>query len=48
MPESMNRSPSEIDEMLQEGVSLRKWNGHITAVERDLAARQGNTNMIHA
>jgi len=41
MPESMNRSPAEIQEMFEERISMRKWKGHVTAVERDLDAREG-------
>jgi hypothetical protein len=40
LPESMNRSPAEIQEMFEEKVTLRKWKGHVTAVERDLMARE--------
>lgn len=36
MPESSQRSPAEIHEMFVEGISLRKWKGHKTTVERDL------------
>lgn len=39
MPESSRRSPAEIHEMFTEGVSLRKWRGHKTFVERDLEMR---------
>lgn len=39
MPESMRRSPAEIQEMFVDGVPLRKWRGYKTAVERDMEAR---------
>ena len=40
MPESMRRSPAEIQELFTDRVPLRKWKGYRTAVERDLDARQ--------
>jgi len=42
MPESMRRSPAEIQEMFVDHVPLRRWKGYKTAVERDLDARMGN------
>ncbi|OCF31052.1 hypothetical protein I317_06846 [Kwoniella heveanensis CBS 569] len=39
MPESMQRSPAEIQELFTEGVTLRKWKGYKTKVETDLDAR---------
>jgi len=39
MPESKNRSSSEIQEMFVDHVPLRKWRGYKTAVERDMEVR---------
>ncbi|WOO86296.1 Hexose transporter 2 [Vanrija pseudolonga] len=41
MPESMGRSPAEIQEMFVDRVPLRKWKGYKTDVEKDLEARMG-------
>ena len=39
MPESMRRSPAEIEELFTNRVPLRKWKGYKTDVERDMEAR---------
>jgi len=39
MPESMRRSPAEIQEMFVDRVPLTRWKGYKTAVERDLEVR---------
>ena len=40
MPETMRRSPAEIQEMFVDRVPLRRWKGYKTSVERDLEARE--------
>lgn len=44
MPESMRRSPAEIQEMFVDRVPLRKWKGYKTAVERDMEVRTQQQN----
>lgn len=46
MPESMRRSPAEIQEMFVDHVPLTKWKRYKTAVERDLDARLDHNEFL--